>query len=286
MRSRDSDWNYQSYSPPHLNGCRPLLRWAGSKKRQFPLFSLHFPRSFRSYVEPFAGSAAFLFQLGIKGSKLNDLNTDVTDFYRYASLRGKEFFDRFAAIPRERSTYYDARNAIKFLPRSFERSVLFFYLNRNCFNGIYRVNKSGHFNVPYSDRRVSPYPSLEQFLQATELIQSADIQNTDFETFCDNYVESGDFVFLDPPYYNDEGRVFNEYQVRPFDMADFSRLQNVLDRIDRKGAHFLLSFPETEITKSLSQVWETHRLLVRRTVAGNPVMRRNTCELLISNYAR
>src|SRR5260221_12961857 len=124
----------------------PLLRWAGSKKRQFRTFESFFPFAFKSYVEPFAGSAAFFFRLTPLNARLNDINPNVSDFYKHARSHSLHFYEKFSEIPRERTKYYQTRARFNALNRSFKKSVLFYYLNRNCFNGIYRLNNAGQFN--------------------------------------------------------------------------------------------------------------------------------------------
>jgi DNA adenine methylase len=135
---------------------QPLLRWAGSKKRQFHTLKEYFPARFETYAEPFAGSAAFLFRIGPPKAKINDINSDLYDFYRYAQRAPRELYSAFRKIPRTAKTYYRIREEFNSLTRGELRTQYFYFLNRNCFNGIYRVNREGAFNVPFSDDRVSP----------------------------------------------------------------------------------------------------------------------------------
>ena len=262
----------------------PLLRWAGSKKRQFNKLKPLFPEQFKSYVEPFAGSAAFFFGLQPAKARLNDLNRDVTDFYKKARSDPSGFFLAFSRLERSRSFYYRVREEFNIEKDRNRRAVLFYYLNRNCFNGIYRTNKSGEFNVPFSDTRVSPYLTKNQFVTSVAKLRSVQIRNLDFEEFCKDSVERGDFVYLDPPYYKEGRRVFNEYSKSPFSPTDFKRLTNTLRYIDRIGAKFLLTFPATDDVAAMGKIWHSKRLRVRRTVAGDSAMRKTQNEMLISNY--
>lgn len=270
-------------SPPTM---LPLLRWAGSKKRQFRKLEPFFPKHYRSYVEPFAGSAAFFFGLRPAKARLNDLNPDVTNFYKHVRKDPAAFFDRFSRIRRSASNYYRVRDQFNSEQNRECRAILFYYLNRNCFNGIYRTNKSGEFNVPFSDDRVSPYLSKAQFVASSEELQRTKITTLDFEDFCKDFVEADDFVYLDPPYYRAGHRVFNEYIATPFSPADFKRLIDTLKYIDRKGARFLLTFPATSEIAQAGLGWRSTRRRVLRTVAGDPAMRRVQNEMLISNYER
>jgi DNA adenine methylase len=264
----------------------PLLRWAGSKKRQFRKLEPFFPLEFKSYVEPFAGSAAFFFGLRPASAHLNDLNRDVTDFYKRARKDPSDFFRDFSRLRRTRTNYYRIREEFNSEKDRDRRAVLFYFLNRNCFNGIYRTNKNGEFNVPFSDDRVSPYLTESQFVNSAEQLRRARICNLDFEAFCRKFVGRGDFVYLDPPYYREGHRVFNEYSKTPFSPTDFKRLISTLQHIDRIGAKFLLTFPATSEIATIGKIWYSKRRRVRRTVAGDPAMRRIQNEMLISNYER
>ncbi len=268
------------------NVALPLLRWAGSKKRQFSKLKSFFPASYASYVEPFAGSAAFFFGLRPQSSRLNDLNPNVVHFYKQVRRDPDQFFLDFKSIKRTERNYYVVREEFNSLARGREKALLFYFLNRNCFNGIYRTNKRGEFNVPYSDNRVSPYLSLEQFRESAKLLSRAKVYNQDFQDFCLDHVERNDFVYLDPPYYREGHRVFNEYSQTPFSPADFGRLISVLTRIDRVGAKFLLSFPATEEVMQLRERWNSNRQRVLRTVASDPLKRSKQTEMLIFNYEK
>src|SRR5207245_1366790 len=124
-------------SPPPSGDTPPLVRWAGSKKRQFSYLKEFVPTSFSGYAEPFAGSAAFLFRIRPKAGKINDINSDLCSFYRHARRSPKQFYNSFVRINRDSRTYYQVREKFNLLKPSFEKSVLFYFLNRNCFNGIY-----------------------------------------------------------------------------------------------------------------------------------------------------
>lgn len=267
-----------------MDNSLPLLRWAGSKKRQYSRLRDFFPDDYKAYVEPFAGSASFFFRMAPKSAKLNDLNSDVVEFYRHASRDPTKFFSDFDELVRSKRNYYVVRDRFNALPSCREKSILFYFLNRNCFNGIYRTNKSGEFNVPFSSDRVSPYLTREQFNASARLVGRAKIYNEDFESFCQSHVQCGDFVYLDPPYYKEGQRIFNEYNSVPFSPDDFDRLMDVLLRINRIGSQFLLTFPLTAASRGLAREWNSRWHRVLRTVAGDASKRVVQTEMLIYNY--
>ena len=263
---------------------RPLLRWAGSKNRQFSEYYKHFPNTYRRYAEPFSGSASFLFSMQDCEAHLNDINEDVISFYAHVVDEQENFYAQFSALKRGRDEYYAFRDEFNQIEKSFRRSLLFYYLNRNCFNGLYRVNKKGHFNVPYSDSRVSSYLSLEEFIRSVKILKGKTFSCGDFASFCQKTVEPADFVFLDPPYFSNSVRVFSDYHHSGFGATDVPRLREVLSMIDERNAYFLLSFPVGQIAEILSDGWQTRKIEVRRTMAGDLNMRRSDHEVLISNY--
>ena len=262
----------------------PLLRWAGSKKRQYQALRAQFPTGFGRYVEPFAGSAAFLFRMGCRNAIINDINTDVCRFYEDVREHTDVFLKFMAGSPRSRECFYDTRAKFNAAPSGVSRSIYFYYLNRNCFNGIYRVSKSGKFNVPFAQDRVAPYLDNEAFRSATRQLGTTQIRNQDFSTFIATNVVAGDFVFLDPPYYVAGTRVFGEYTPVPFGPRDLERLARSLGDIDAAGARFLLTYPATDESAALARGWLWQSMTVRRSIAGDPSFRRNVQELLIRNY--
>lgn len=266
------------------NSLLPLLRWAGSKKRQYESLRKFFPPTFNAYVEPFAGSAAFFFRLRPTTARLNDINKSVVQFYRDCRTSPADFYAEFSAIPRSKRRYYELRNTFNSLPLSRQKSILFYYLNRNCFNGIHRTNRQGEFNVPFSSERVSPYLGKRKFYESAEALNAAKITNLDFEKFCDENVEAGDFVYLDPPYFKQGQRIFNEYNAFPFLDDDFTRLERTLSSLDRRGAAFLLTFAKNERTHALCKKWGSKFEQVTRSVASNPDKRAKQTEVLIFNY--
>jgi DNA adenine methylase len=263
---------------------KPILRWAGSKQRSLPNIAPHLPVGWVRYIELFAGSACLFFHLDPKQAILVDNNVDLMRFYSVAKAEPARVFRTFQRLPRNPETYYGVRSAMIDERNPLKRAAYFLYLNRNCFNGIYRTNNRGEFNVPFSGSRVAKYQSEEDFIAAVGALKRAVLECSDFEKVCDAEVTRGDFVYLDPPYYMPKKRVFREYSSEPFSQVDVGRLEQTLRRIDRAGASFLLSYPDCAISKRLSAVWNKKRINVRRTIAGNVAARGATKELLIFNY--
>jgi DNA adenine methylase len=205
-------------------------------------------------------------------------------FYRTVAVHPRRVYQKFLSIARSDEVYYTIRSQFGNERNDITRAAHFLYMNRNCFNGIYRTNSKGAFNVPFASRRVPCYPTEQNILGAATLLSRATVTCDDFETVCTKNVRKGDFVCLDPPYYVPKARVFREYSSERFSRADFDRLQRTLKDIDRTGAYFLLSYPSCQLAAALFGRWNTAVISVRRTIAGDVSSRRRARESLIYNY--
>lgn len=263
---------------------RPIIRWAGSKKRLLPQLVRSAPRHFNQYLEPFAGSACVFFRLNPERSIVNDLNRELIDFCITSSNSPSDVYNAFIGIERTKARYYTVRDSQEQSKSAVEKAADFLYLNRNCFNGIYRVNKAGKFNVPYSDSRVAPYPSRQEFLAAARSLKRSTLRSVDFEQLCEDYCQPGDFIYLDPPYYIPKIRIFREYNQTDFTEADTQRLIDLLQRMSARGAKFLLSYPKGDLTEGLSKQWNAREVKATRSIASSASARRSEIEVLIANY--
>jgi DNA adenine methylase len=258
------------------------LRWAGSKRQLLPrLLSYHNSR-FTRYVEPFCGSACLFFALEPKDAVLGDLNEELIHAFRELRLDSKAVARCLAKFPLGEDAYYEIRRQDPATLEGVARAARFLYLNRFCFNGIYRTNMKGQFNVPFGpQKKVTPFPvkDLEAIglaLRRTILVQG------DFEATL-GLVRAGDFVFIDPPYSHETRRVFQEYGPIPFTTADLDRLSKHLDRIDQLGAGFVLSYTGSQKAKDLFSKWPRKRVRVRRNVAGFASHRKGAYEIVVTN---
>jgi DNA adenine methylase len=265
-----------------MSNAKPFLRWAGSKKKQISRLSLFWHPNYTRYVEPFAGSCSLFFALSPQEAILGDKNAELIDMYSTVRDHSEDIYDRVAAIPRTRDTYYKMRSQCPENLLQVERAVRFIYLNRNCFNGIFRTNARGQFNVPFASSRVGAFVTRDEFVKAAELLRCAQLCAADFGSTL-RYVRRGDFVYLDPPYVVKSRRVFREYGAKVFDNADIDRLQRHLRAIDVKGAHFVVSYADCREARCLAQDWTCHRIRLRRHIAGFSEARRLAYELLITN---
>ncbi len=261
---------------------KPFLRWAGSKRKQIPRLREFWSTDYDRYVEPFAGSACFFFSLRPEKALLADKNADLIETYELVRDKPGRVYDRVIAIPRTKERYYleRARDPARLTP--IQRAVRFIYLNRNCFNGIYRTNLSGQFNVPFATSKAGAFVTRDEFIEAGKSLQRATLRPWDFGTTL-RYVREGDFVYLDPPYFVESRRVFREYGERAFCSHDLCRLSEHLEKMHNRNAAFLVSYADCREARSLAENWFSCRMRVRRHVAGFTGDRKAAYELLITN---
>ncbi|WOI46504.1 Dam family site-specific DNA-(adenine-N6)-methyltransferase [Acidovorax sp. BLS4] len=260
----------------------PLLRWAGSKKKLLPVLLAAAPHDAERYIEPFAGSAVLFLRLGAGKAILGDFNESLIETYRIVKRYPRAVWEKASMLGNTPDDYYVIRAIPRERLNAFERAAQFVYLNRYCFNGVYRTNRAGQFNVARGKGHLF-MPNLDAFKAFAGRLRAADLRCSDFEEILTE-AGSGDFVYLDPPYALGDKRDRGEYGCNAFREADERRLIAALRAADRRGAKVLLSYsPAMTVLQGLKK-WRRHDLTVTRNVAGFTAARRSADEVLLSNY--
>ena len=179
--------------------------------------------------------------------------------------------------------YYAVRAQDESLLDASARAARFIYLNRYCFNGLYRTNKSGKFNVPYGGGRTGALPQLSDLLAASGQLAQGKFVCGDFEAVVRGQARSGDFVYLDPPYAKQNCSLDMQYGPDNFGMKDLCRLTVLLRHLDAMGASFLVSYADCAEAREYLGEWSARQVTVRRSIAAKTQARSKTGELLISN---
>ncbi len=259
----------------------PIFRWAGSKRKTLSSLTGFWNDRFERYIEPFVGSACLFLKLKPNAAVLGDLNSALIDTYE--AIRDHPFAvaEALYAIPRDADTYYKVRRSYSVSKATVIRAAQFVYLNRNCFNGIFRTNLNGDFNVPFGADQ-GQYPRLCDFETTSDLLKKARLLRGDFGATL-RHLRKGDFVYLDPPFAATGVRTFVEYGKRSFAEDDINRLSRHLDRIDSRGASFLVSYADCPRAREIAKQWNSKAIAVRRHIAGFTSKRKIAGELLITN---
>lgn len=263
---------------------KPFLRWAGSKRSVVAKLAENSPPQFERYIEPFVGSGALFFHLAPNEALLSDLNPEVVNLFTQVRSYPAPLHALLLSLPRDKETYLAIRERFGTESDPLERATSMLYLNRNCFNGLYRTNKSGKFNVPYAAAGRGAYPTLKDFEACANRLQNVTIRHGDFFDVVAQAVQQGDFVYLDPPYLLSKGRIFSEYVKGHFSHKDTDRLAHLLEVIDQRGAKFLLSFIDDEVIHEIAQKWSSETYLVQKNISGFAASRRKSPELLVKNW--
>jgi DNA adenine methylase len=259
----------------------PIFRWAGSKRKTLSFLTGFWNDRFNRYIEPFVGSACLFLKLKPKAAVLADLNSALIDTYETIRDKPIAVAEALYAIPRDSDTYYKVRRSCKRSTTAVDRAAQFVYLNRNCFNGIFRTNLNGDFNVPFGADQ-GQYPRLCDFETTADLLKKATLLRGDFGATL-RHLRKGDFVYLDPPFAATGARTFVEYGKRSFAEDDIGRLERHLERIDSRGASFLVSYADCPRAREIAKDWNWRAIEVRRHIAGFSSKRKMAGELLISN---
>ena len=274
---------------------KPFVKCAGGKRQLLAELEKSFPKQFGTYFEPFLGGGALLFDLLAKKPNLkcsvSDLNSDLV--LAYVTIRDKlgrliESLENHSKNYHKDSTgyYYEVR---KQEPKSqIEKVSRLLFLNKTCFNGLYRVNSKGKFNVPLGRYTNPNIVNRENLTTVSKFLQSDKIKIScrDFESIL-NDAKKGDFVYFDPPYQPvSDTANFTSYTHRDFTEDDLQRLADLANQLNSKGSHVLLSNSNTKIVKNLfsSKKWKVKEIAVNRAINSNSQKRTGHKEVLIKNY--
>lgn len=264
----------------------PFLKWAGGKRWMIYGHPELFPKEYNRYIEPFLGSAAVFFSLKPKKAILSDLNSELIE--TYCAIR--DDYHRIETNLRKHhrnhseSYYYEMRS--KRLRVTATRAAQFIYLNRTCWNGLYRVNLDGVFNVPIGTK-TNVVLSTDNFQGISNLLKRVRLMNRDFEPIIAKAKE-GDLLFIDPPYtVKHNNNNFRKYNEHIFSWEDQIRLCDSLLAAKARGAKIILCNADNEsvikLYKGIGTVFKLKRL---SRLAGDPSKRQKTTELAIVNGLR
>ena len=245
-----------------MGDIKPFLRWAGSKRQLVPRLSEFWSHSYERYVEPFAGSACLFFHLQPSQAILGDINQGLIRAYEQVRDNFAEVNELLRGASGSKSNYLHVRDIPPAALSPAEQAAQFIYLNRFCFNGLYRTNLTGKFNVPYGGLKSGSLPSPEMLSACATALKNTQLVAGDFENIL-KLVQPGDFVYLDPPYRVKAKRVFNSYNGASFTQSDLKRLRGWLEIFASQGIAFLVSYIESEESSFLQSGFKTMTVNVR-----------------------
>jgi DNA adenine methylase len=261
---------------------KPLLRWAGSKRQLLPRLRSFWSTKYRTYLEPFCGSACLFFSVSPGRAVLGDLNSELITTYRQLQLDPYKVIECLRRLPRGKSAYYEIRAVDAKSIGAAEAAARFIYLNHYCFNGLYRTNANGRFNVPFGRHKKPREIDEALIISAAESLRNAFVVDGDFEQTL-SYAHKGDFIYLDPPYVTSRDESFREYGPTAFAEHDLTRLSSRLIELDRRRVHFVVSYCDSRLARRAFGQWRIKSVLVRRNIAGFTGSRRHAREIIVTN---
>jgi len=262
---------------------RPVLKWAGGKTQLLPQILGRLPERIETYYEPFMGGAAVFFALAaqdrFRSAVLADRNPELVAVYHALQADVEAVIRALARMRHSEEEYYRVRAQS---PRGLvQRAARVIYLNKTGYNGLYRVNRSGQFNVPFGKYKNPTICDSENLRAAARVLCRVQIEVVDFEELCAR-AGPGDAVYLDPPYVPlSRTASFTAYDRHPFGASEQERLARVFGELEQRGVHALLSNSDTPETRALYRGFQAQRVKVTRPINSRGSARGAIDELLV-----
>ena len=272
---------------------KPFVKWAGGKRQIIDKLKQYIPDEFNTYYEPFVGGGALLFELSPKNAVINDSNKELMNVY--SVLCNEEKFKKMCSVlnsyeaNHSEEFFYELRNKDrnkKTFNRlsDYTRAARTIYLNKACFNGLYRVNSKDEFNVPFGKKtKVNTYDGSNLITVSNYLtMNNVKIQCVDFEESVKT-AKKDDFVYFDPPYDSDTA-TFNSYTEEGFGKDEQRRLATVFKDLDERGVYVMLSNHNTILVKELYKDYHIYVIEAKRNINSNGKKRGKVEEVIITNF--
>lgn len=272
---------------------KPFVKWAGGKRQIIDKLNKYVPDDYNTYYEPFVGGGALLFELSPKNAVINDSNKELMNVYK--CLCDEDKFKKMCTI----LNHYEAEHSEQFFyeirdkdknKKTFDRlsdytrAARTIYLNKACFNGLYRVNSKNEFNVPFGKKtKVNTYDGGNLITVSNYLtMNNIKILSVDFEEAVKE-AKKGDFVYFDPPYDSDTS-TFNSYTEEGFGKEEQKRLAKVFKELSDKGCYVMLSNHNTTLINELYKDYNIHVIEAKRNINSNGNKRGKVEEVIITNF--
>lgn len=267
-----------------------FVKWAGGKRQLLDQFKPFFPQKIKRYIEPFVGGGAVLFYV-LKTHKpkeviISDINPELINAYKVIKNDVENLIKELKKLKKvhNKENYYKIRAEDPKLLSPLTRASRFIYLNKTCFNGLYRVNSKGEFNVPigsYKNPKICPEKELREI---NKLLQNVKIKLASFEK-CVKWAKKGDFVYFDPPYYPlKKGKSFTSYTKGDFLEKEQKQLRKTFEKLDKKGCKVMLSNSDTDFIKELYKEHNINFVKARRMINRDGKGRGKINEVVVTNY--
>lgn len=267
----------------------PFVKWAGGKRQLLQHLSVRMPEEYTDYYEPFVGGGALLFHQKPSWAFINDINREL--IHTYTEIRDhmgplSVLLSSMDQVTCTKEFYYEMRerynDKLKAKDYDTEMAALFIYLNKHCFNGLYRVNQKGQFNVPWNQKEQVRSVDVENIKNISYYLKSVTITCQDFEASLET-AKKGDFIYFDSPYAPLNPSSFDSYTKEGFTEEEHRRLARVFRELSERGCYCMLTNHNTELIQELYQDYLREEVDVRRAINSDPKKRVGK-EVIIRNY--
>lgn len=268
---------------------KPFLRWAGGKTWFTKHIENYIPKDFNDYYEPFVGGGSVFFYLKSKGfiknkAYLSDSNSDLINTYKILKNHSNDLFEILKTHIDTEDEYYRMRSTD--FSDKIEKAAKFLYLNKTSFNGIYRVNRNGEYNVPYGRRNLNILYDFEHLKDISIALKNTYLSTQDFKERC-KLIKKNDFVFIDPPYtVAHENNGFIQYNQSIFSWNNQLQLSKLTDELNEKEVHFLVTNAYHDCIKEIYKVGTQEKLSRASTIGGIGAKRTKYKEIIITNIVK
>lgn len=265
---------------------RPFLKWAGGKSRLVAQYQPYLPKDFRIYHEPFLGGGALFFHFQPQRAVLSDINPELVNVYICVRDCVENLIARLEhhATHHSQTHYYQVRTEEPELP--VEKAARLIYLNKTCFNGLYRVNRRGQFNVPMGQYKNPNICNADVLRAASGALKKAVIVTQPFNKILTEPLTDQDFVYFDPPYHPlSETSNFTSYSSTAFTEADQVHLRDIFANLSARGVKVALSNSDSPFVRDLYQDFQIYTISAARSINVQPTKRGKVAEVFVVSYA-
>ena len=267
---------------PEFDNQKPFLKWAGGKTQLIPHLLKYIPKEFNKYIEPFVGAGALFFHLNYSRSIISDLNEELMITYEVVRDDIYSLINLLDSYVNEKSFYYNMRDLKPCNLSKVERAARFIYLNKTCFNGLYRVNKKGYFNVPYNNGIGKKYYDEKILLNASLSLKNTQIFHSDYRFILEKFAEENDLVFLNPPYHPiSKNSDFKRYTKEFFYEDDQIELFKQFKILVEKGCFVILTNAAHQLIFDLYKDFRIETIETKRLISSNPNTRKGKDVIVI-----
>jgi len=266
---------------------KPFIKWAGGKTKLLGQIMPLIPKKYNAYYEPFLGGGAVFFNLAPKKAFLSDTNEELINLYEVIRDRANHLIQELRQYDSSEACYYKCRDKDREpgykLMTSVQKAARTLYLNKTCWNGLYRVNSKGQFNVPFGKRKNPNIIDEDTILSCSYALKDVSLEVEDFRIVLD-IPEEGDFVYLDPPYVPLNATSFTSYTKDGFSWDDQLALKVLCDELNDKGVRFMQSNSNSELVLDLYKDYTITTIYAPRFINSKGNKRNKIEEVAITNY--